>query len=166
MRTASGERASPAPAPRGAAVVLYDGVCALCNGTVRFTLARDRDRRFRFAPLQGPFAHRVLARHGHDAGDLDTMCLLVDCDEPTERLLVRSEAVVYLLGTLGGVWKLLARLAALVPRALRDRAYGLVVRDRYRWFGRYDVCPVPDPEARDRFIDLASPLLRGEGGVR
>jgi predicted DCC family thiol-disulfide oxidoreductase YuxK len=144
MQTAAGEAGSVSPLPRGAAIVLYDGVCALCNGAVRFTLARDHDR---------PCAREALARHGEKASDLDTMYVLADCGEPAERLLARSEGVLYLLHALGGGWRNLARLASLLPRRLRDRLYGFVVRRRYRWFGKYDACPLPHPELRDRFID-------------
>jgi predicted DCC family thiol-disulfide oxidoreductase YuxK len=142
------------PAANGAPVVLYDGVCALCNGTVRFVLRRDPEGRFRFAPLQGSFARQALKRHGKEAGDLDTMYVLVDCGTPSERLLARSDGILFLLCSLGGVWKILAASGAVVPRVVRDRIYGFVVRRRYRWFGKYDTCPLPDASVRQRFLDL------------
>ena len=131
------------------AVILYDGICAFCNGVVRFVLQRDPQERFRFAPLQSDYAAAALARHGRDARDLDTVGLVLDAGTAGERLLVRSDAAVAIFRRLGGAWSLLAGLR-LVPRPLRDAAYDAFVRRRYRWSGRYDACPIPSPELRAR----------------
>lgn len=132
------------------AVILYDGVCGLCDRTVRFVLARDPDgTRFRFAALQSDFAAAALARHGRDARDLDTVCLL-----DGERLSIKSDAVLDILARLGGIWRL-AAVARLLPRRLRDAAYSWLARRRYRWFGRFEQCAVPPPALRQRFVDLA-----------
>jgi len=130
-------------------VIFYDGVCGLCDRTVRFVLARDSARRFRFAALQSDYAAAALAAHGRDARDLDTVCVL-----DGERLHIKSDAVLAILERLGGVWRL-ASLARLLPRALRDLGYDWVVRNRYRWFGRFDQCALPPPELRDRFLSAA-----------
>jgi predicted DCC family thiol-disulfide oxidoreductase YuxK len=140
------------PAARGRVIVLYDGVCALCNGSVRFLLPRDRQDRFRFAPLQGTFARRALARHGKDARDLNTLGVIADYQEPTEHLLTRAAAVLYLLSVVGGVWRLSA-VARILPMAVLDRVYDFIVAHRYRWFGRYNACPLPPPEQRRKFVD-------------
>ena len=148
-------RAAEAPADsaaRGGPVLFYDGVCGFCDRAVQFILRHDRRERFRFAALQGEFAGRVLSRYGHDPRDLDTMYVLLDAGTPRERLLARSDGIVAVLDELGGAWKLLA-LIRFLPRALRDRAYAVLVRNRYRWFGRYDQCPLPPARVRDRFID-------------
>jgi predicted DCC family thiol-disulfide oxidoreductase YuxK len=137
---------------RGASIVLYDGVCAMCNGAVRFTLERDRTGRFLFAALQDPFSREVLARHGRNADDLDTMGVVIDHALPSERVLVTSRALIHVLNEMGGLWKLLAALLDVVPTRSLDRAYGLLVRNRYRFFGRYDTCPLPSPEDRARFV--------------
>jgi predicted DCC family thiol-disulfide oxidoreductase YuxK len=133
-------------------ILFYDGVCAFCNNAVQFILRHDAAGRFRFAALQSEYARRVLGRHGRDARDLDTLYLLLDAGTPRERLLAKSDAVVAILQELGGAWKMLA-LARLLPRSVRDRAYGVLVRHRYAWFGRYDQCPLPPPRVRERFID-------------
>jgi predicted DCC family thiol-disulfide oxidoreductase YuxK len=133
-------------------ILFYDGVCGLCNRAVQFVLRHDRAGRFRFAPLQSDLAHRILARHQRDARDLDTMSLLVDAGTRRERLLSKSDGVLAVLDELGGGWKLMT-LARVLPRALRDRGYDFIVRRRYRWFGRYDQCPIPSPDQRERFID-------------
>ena len=93
------------------AVILYDGVCGFCNRTVRFVLQRDRDARFRFAPLQSAYAEKVLARHGRDAQDLDTVSLVLNPDSATERVHVKSDAVCAIFDRLGGVWRIAALTA-------------------------------------------------------
>ena len=134
-------------------ILFYDGVCGFCDRAVQFVLRQDTEQRFRFAALQSPFAHAVLARHGRNADAFDTMYLLLDAGTPRERLLSRSDGIMALLRELGGGWKVLAALAGLLPRALRDRAYDGFARNRYRWFGRYDQCMLPPPGARPRFLD-------------
>jgi predicted DCC family thiol-disulfide oxidoreductase YuxK len=135
------------------AIILYDGVCGLCNGFVAFVWPRDRERRFRFAPLQGATARTILARHGRDATALDTVFVVVDPDGPSERLLDRAAAGLYVLAALGGGWRLLSRLLGRLPLPLLDGAYRLLARNRYRLFGRLDACPIPGPEHRGRFIE-------------
>jgi predicted DCC family thiol-disulfide oxidoreductase YuxK len=147
---------SVASAPDAGPILFYDGVCGLCDRTVQFVLRHDRDGRFRFAALQSARAHRILARHGRDPSRLDTMYLLVNPGGPTERLLDRSDGIVRVLEQLGGVWRLSAA-ARVVPRFVRDRAYDLVARNRYRWFGRYDRCVLPPPNMRARFLDDGEP---------
>jgi predicted DCC family thiol-disulfide oxidoreductase YuxK len=133
-------------------VVLYDGVCGLCNRVNDFVLKRDPKGLFRFASLQSPFAREALARHEKEPSDLDTVYVVANRGTPEETLLSKSRAALFVLRTLGGVWSI-ARLLEIVPRALLDRAYDLVARHRYRVFGRYDACPIPRPEHRQRFIE-------------
>jgi len=144
---------SAAPDPPRNPVVLYDGVCALCNRFVRFVLARDRAGVFRFASLQSDLARATLLRHGQNPDALSTLVLVLDSGRPSERLLDKSSAAAFVLSQLTGVWKGLGRVLLLVPEPLRNAAYDLVARMRYRTFGRYDVCPVPPPAVRDRFLD-------------
>ena len=142
--------------PRGATadgpIILYDGVCGLCNRLTRFVLARDRPGRFRFAALQSAFASEILARHGRDPRDLDTLYLVIAHGRPEERLLQKSDAALWILRELGGPWRAAGALRV-VPRWVRDLGYDLVARIRYRLFGRYDSCPLPEPRHRARFLD-------------
>ena len=137
-------------------VLLYDGVCALCNGTVRFLVARDRHRRFRYAALQSDFARAALAPYGEDVTELSTVFLLQHYGRPEQRCLKRSRAVLAAMKRLGGGWGFLARVSSLLPTFLLDAGYRMVARSRYRRFGRYDACPLPPPEHRDLFIDGAA----------
>ncbi len=139
-------------------ILLYDGVCGLCNRLVRFVLRRDPAGVFRFAALQSPLAGRILARHGLDARDLNTLFVVVNAEHPDESLLPRSDAVIFILLRLGeatrGFWPITGFLLQLVPRVIRDWGYGVIARRRYRMFGRYDACPLPTEETRSRFLDL------------
>jgi predicted DCC family thiol-disulfide oxidoreductase YuxK len=155
-------------------ILLYDGICGLCNRFVQFVLQRDLDGMFRFAALQSPLAARILARHRSDYGsqppDLATVYVVVDYDLPEEKLFARSDAVIFVLKQLAAaaepklpkprlaksrpkLWRFTAFLLGLVPRPLRDFAYNVMARYRYRIFGRYDSCPLPTPDARARFLD-------------
>jgi predicted DCC family thiol-disulfide oxidoreductase YuxK len=137
----------------GRALLLYDGVCALCNGVVQFLIERDRLDRFRFAPLQSSLGREVLARFDiHNFPD--GVMLLTDALTPAEHLYQRSDAVAAALQQLGGMWRLVGQALRLLPRALRDWGYGIVARFRYRVFGRYETCPIPPPEQRDRLLGV------------
>ena len=135
-------------------ILLYDGVCGLCNRLVQFSLKRDASHRLRFASLQSDFAARILQRHGLNPRDLDTVYLVEDCGRPEERLWARSDAVNSVLRQIGGPWTVAAALLRTVPRWLRDWAYKIVARNRYRVFGRSDSCILPEAKYRDRFLDV------------
>jgi predicted DCC family thiol-disulfide oxidoreductase YuxK len=114
-------------------------------------LKHDKRDYFRFAALQSDLASTTLRRHNRDSHDLDTVYVVVDYQQPAERLLARSDAILFLLKHLGGVWKLLA-IGKILPRTIRDGLYGLVARNRYRVFGKYEACLLPDPQHRGRFL--------------
>jgi predicted DCC family thiol-disulfide oxidoreductase YuxK len=140
----------------GRALLLYDGVCALCNGVVQFLMKRDRLDRFCYAPLQSSLGREVLARFDIHAFP-DGVMLLTDALTPAERLYHRSDAVaaaLELLGASSGMWRVVGRVLRLVPRPLREWGYGIVARFRYRLFGRYDSCPLPPPEQRGRLLGV------------
>jgi predicted DCC family thiol-disulfide oxidoreductase YuxK len=126
-------------------VIYFDGYCGLCNGFVDFVLARDRSRRFRFAPLQGTTA---TARFG-DPGDVDPTTILLEDGGVVHE---RSTAALRIISQLGGPWSLLA-VFRLVPRFIRDAVYDWVARNRYGWFGKRDTCRLPSPEERAVFLD-------------
>lgn len=134
-------------------IILYDGVCGLCNRLVQFLLKHDKHARLRFASLQSDFAARVLQRHGVDPKDLDTMHVIENYEQPDERVLQRSDAILRAGRELGSFWSVLAAAGRVVPRALRDPFYRFVARNRYRVFGKYDTCMLPEPSQRSRFLD-------------
>ena len=145
------ERTGGMPSP-SQTLVLYDGVCGLCNRLVSFLLRHDRRDQFRFAPLQSDFAQALLRRYNLDPNDFDTVVVLADFQRPVERALTRSEAALWAIGGLGGIWRLFA-VAKLVPFSLREGLYRFIAQRRYRIFGKYDQCPLPRPEDRDKFLD-------------
>jgi predicted DCC family thiol-disulfide oxidoreductase YuxK len=132
-------------------VLLYDGLCGFCDGTVQFILRHDRKKTLRFATLQGDYARGVIDRHPELAG-VDSLILVERDPAGGERVHVRSNGALGVARYLGGAWHL-ARATAIVPRVIRDLAYDGFARIRYRVFGRYNSCPIPTPEQRARFID-------------
>lgn len=134
-------------------IVLYDGVCGLCNHLVQFILKRDNKDRFRFASLQSDFAQTLMLKHGVDPHDLDTVYVVRDHLQANEALLARSDAILYMLSELGGVWKI-AVVGRVMPRGLRDALYKIVARNRYRVFGKHESCMLPEPKYRARFLDV------------
>ena len=134
-------------------VLLFDGVCGLCNRMVQFVLQHDSERKFRFASLQSVFATRLLGKKGVDASDLNSFYIVV-FQEEREVLLKRSEAVLYVMEKLPGAWPAVACLLRLVPRTLRDWGYRVIARNRYQLFGKYDTCPLPSESDRERFIEV------------
>jgi predicted DCC family thiol-disulfide oxidoreductase YuxK len=132
-------------------LVLYDGVCGLCNWLVAFLIRHDRRDQFRFAPLQSEFAQTLLHRYALNSADFDTVVVLAEFRQDSERALTRSDAALWAIGQLGGVWKLLM-VAKLIPRRLREALYSFIARRRYRIFGKYDQCPLPQPEDRHKFV--------------
>jgi|SRR5579863_1971925 len=136
------------------AILLYDGVCGLCNRLNQFVLRRDPGGIFRFASLQSALAARILARHGKDPADLDTLYAVINPDQPDEVLLARSDAAIFVLKQLGAFWRFFGSLLQVMPRFLRDRGYRMLARNRYRIFGRFETCMLPAPENRDRFLDV------------
>jgi predicted DCC family thiol-disulfide oxidoreductase YuxK len=141
------------PLPESNPIVLYDGVCGLCNHLVQFLLKHDTDDHFRFASLQSEFANNLLRRHGADPHDLDTVYVVKDYGQPDQSLLVRSDAVLYMLAQLGGLWKL-AGVGRVLPKAFRDAVYKIVARNRYRVFGKHESCMLPEPKHRHQFLDV------------
>lgn len=133
-------------------LVLFDGVCALCDGSVRFLLRADRRGRLRFATLQGTAAAQVRARHEDFAREMTSVVLVEDFGAPGERIHLRSDATLRILAGLGGAWRM-AVVLRVVPRGLRDAVYDWVARHRYRWFGRRESCRVPAEGERSRFLE-------------
>jgi predicted DCC family thiol-disulfide oxidoreductase YuxK len=132
-------------------IVLYDGVCGLCDRGVQFLLKRDRQDHLRFASLQSGFAAALLGKHGIDSRELDTVYVVVDYGLATESLLERADAVLFLGRRIGGVWNVV-RLLQILPRWARDRSYNLVARHRYRVFGKYESCRLLDERQRHKFL--------------
>ena len=127
-------------------VVLFDGVCNFCNGAVQFIIRHDPQAVFRFAAYQSSAGNELALRHGIDPVTLETFAIIVN-----DQAFVRSDAAIATAAQMGGLWRL-AVVFKLVPRFLRDAVYGVIARNRYRWFGRRESCMVPDADVRRRFL--------------
>ena len=148
----AGSRAQAPIATGGRHLVLYDGVCGLCNRLLQFVLAHDRREVFRFASLQSAVGQAVVARGGGDPLAVSTFYVVADYQTPDARMFARSGAVLFVAGEVGWPWTA-ARVLGVVPKTILDRAYDFVARRRYRVFGRVERCLVARPEYRRRFVD-------------
>ncbi|HXV59748.1 MAG TPA: DCC1-like thiol-disulfide oxidoreductase family protein [Vicinamibacteria bacterium] len=133
-------------------VVLFDGVCVLCDRSMRFLLAKDDGEVLSFAPLQGETARQILARHPKADRSLATVLYAREVDTENEMVYERSDAALMILRDLGGIWRALSWLRW-IPRAIRDGIYGVIARNRYRWFGKLDACQLPGSDESHRFLD-------------
>ncbi|MDZ4700677.1 MAG: DCC1-like thiol-disulfide oxidoreductase family protein [Rhodothermales bacterium] len=131
----------------GHALVLFDGVCNLCNGSVHFVIDRDPESYFRFAALQSEAAKPALAQCGRDAGVLDSIVLIEE-----GQCYTRSSAALRIARRLSGGWPVVYA-GIIIPRVLRDAIYDFIARNRYRWFGRTEACRIPTLDLRARFLD-------------
>jgi predicted DCC family thiol-disulfide oxidoreductase YuxK len=137
---------------RGEHLILYDGVCGLCNRLNRFVLRRDTRAVFDFASLQSPTARSVLPRLGGNAENLDTVYVVVNYRSESPALLSKAGAVSFVMKTLGICGPLLWAFRVL-PDGLLNLGYDLIARNRYRVFGKSETCIMPSAEFRQRFVD-------------
>jgi predicted DCC family thiol-disulfide oxidoreductase YuxK len=135
----------------GKHLILFDGVCGLCNGMVRFILPRDRKDRFRFAPLQSGAARAALRPFGRAPDSVDTVYVIENFNGRASRVLDRDRAAIFVLERLGFPW-VLAWVFNVVPRFLRRPVYTFVARRRYKWFGKFDTIPMRPEEYKHKFM--------------
>jgi predicted DCC family thiol-disulfide oxidoreductase YuxK len=127
------------------AIVLFDGVCNFCNGTVNFIIARDDAGYFKFAPMQSEIGQELRAKCGV-SDEVDSIILIED-----DTAYIYSSAALRIARRLGGMWPAVYGLM-IIPKPIRDFFYKVFARNRYRLFGKKDVCMVPTPEVRERFL--------------
>ncbi|MFZ1685469.1 MAG: DCC1-like thiol-disulfide oxidoreductase family protein [Candidatus Zixiibacteriota bacterium] len=133
-------------------LILYDGVCGLCNRLVRIVLKYDRAGCFNFLSLQSPKSADLLDKYGRNPVNLDTVYVIVDYSLPSENLRERHGAIIFICSKLGGIWGMLS-WSRVLPNWLVRPLYDFIARSRYSVFGRLGSCPLPDPSVRDRFLD-------------
>lgn len=127
-------------------VLLFDGVCNLCTGIVKFIIKNDKKEVFRFAALQSQSGQALLKKLNLPATDFDTFVLIIG-----DQYYTKSTAVLHVLKALGGLWEVLY-VYIVFPESMRDFIYDVVARTRYRIFGKKETCLVPSPEIKDRFL--------------
>jgi predicted DCC family thiol-disulfide oxidoreductase YuxK len=130
-------------------VLLFDGVCNLCNRTVQFVIRHDKKQLFRFASLQSPTGQEALQLLATEKGmSPDSVVLYYQ-----GRFYIKSTAALRVAWLLGGFWRL-AEIFRLLPRFIRDAVYDWIARNRYKWFGKKDACMLPSPGLKERFLDI------------
>lgn len=132
--------------PAGKSVLLFDGICVLCNHTVPFVVKHDRHKKILMAALQSEAGQQLLLKYGLPLENFKTFVFIENSVAYT-----RSTAALKFFRALGGFYKILYAFM-IIPRPLRDWVYDLVSKNRYHWFGRRDICLVPTPEIQDRFL--------------
>jgi predicted DCC family thiol-disulfide oxidoreductase YuxK len=130
----------------GEAILLFDGVCTLCNRSVQFVLRHDKKKHFKFAPLQSTIAQQLLVNAAVQ-DNLSTVVLLYQ-----NKVYTESSAVLKVLWLLPRGWKILYYLGILIPRFIRDALYRVVAKNRYTMFGQSSTCMVPDKQTQERFL--------------
>ena len=129
-------------------IVLFDGICNLCNSSVQFIIKRDTEDIFRFASLQGEVGQKLISERAIDISKVDSIILI----EPTVAYYTKSDAALKIGQHLKG-YRTISTVLNLIPSALRNIVYDFVARNRYKWYGKRDECMVPTPELRAKFLD-------------
>jgi len=137
----------------GSHLILYDGVCGLCNRLNAFVLKHDRKAHFRFASLQSAKVQSLLRQYCRNPDDLDTFYVIANYDSGSSLLFERARAGLFVLKTLGGPWRW-AGILGVLPDSLLNLGYDCLARSRYRIFGKYEQCMLPSAADRERFIDV------------
>ena len=128
-------------------VILFDGVCNLCNASVQYVIKHDPQRIFRFASLQSPRAQKILSGHNPSLSDYSSFVLFTD-----NKIYIRSTAALMVAKRLNSIAKLLYPLIIL-PKFIRDTVYNIIAKNRYKWFGKKQACWLPTPELKNLFLD-------------
>jgi predicted DCC family thiol-disulfide oxidoreductase YuxK len=128
-------------------IILFDGVCNLCNGFVNFLIVRDKQNKFQFGSLQSQKVQELLKRYHYSTNDISTVLLIEN-----NKLYSKSTAVLKILRQMDGGWPLMYGFIIL-PKLFRDFFYQLIAKNRYKLFGRKDACMIPTPELKAKFVE-------------
>lgn len=129
-------------------LILFDGVCNLCNRSVQYIIKRDKKDEFRYASLQSEIGRKLVAERKIDTSEVDSIILI----DPGVAYYVKSDAAIEIAKAIGGYWTVFT-VFQWVPTRLRNIVYDLVAKYRYRWFGKMDQCMIPTPELKSKFLD-------------
>lgn len=127
-------------------IILFDGVCNLCNGAVTFVIKRDPKDHFRFAALQSDIGQALVAEHGIDTSKVDSIILIEN-----NRVYSKSTAALRIAKYMSGAYPLLYGFM-IIPNFIRNWVYDFVARNRYKWYGKKDACMIPTPELKAKFL--------------
>jgi predicted DCC family thiol-disulfide oxidoreductase YuxK len=128
-------------------IILFDGVCNLCNGAVQFIIKNDDKGKFKFASLQSDFGQQILSKNNLPTSDFNSFVFFEN-----DKIFMKSTAALKVLKGLGGKWKMLY-VFIIVPKFIRDIAYDFIAKRRYSIWGKIESCMMPTPELKSRFLD-------------
>ena len=134
--------------PKNKKIVLFDGVCNLCNNSINYVIDKDKNDVFRFVSLQSDLGKTIKKHIGYTKEDLDTVILYI----PKEAYYLKSTAAIKIINEFGGIWKLM-NIFSLIPSPLRDLVYNYIAKNRYKWYGKEDACRIPTPELKAKFLE-------------
>lgn len=132
----------------GKKIILFDGVCNLCNGFVQFVIKRDKNDVFRYASLQSEIGRKLISERNIESEKLDSVILI----DPGVAYFVKSDAALQIGHHLKG-YRTISKILNLIPNGLRNIVYDIIARYRYAWFGKKDACMIPTPELKAKFLD-------------
>ncbi|MEW7291999.1 thiol-disulfide oxidoreductase DCC family protein [Aquimarina sp. 2304DJ70-9] len=132
----------------GKKIILFDGVCNLCNSAINFVIKRDKKDIFRYASLQSEVGKKMIAERSIDTSKIDSILLI----DPSVAYYHKSTAALQIAKQLSGIYPLLS-VFFILPRFLRDWIYDIIAKNRYTWFGKKETCMIPTPELKALFID-------------
>jgi predicted DCC family thiol-disulfide oxidoreductase YuxK len=130
-------------------IVLFDGVCNLCNGAVVYIIKRDKKDVFRSAALQSDIGQKLIKERNIDTSKIDSIILI----EPGIAYYTKSSAAIKIMNEFGGLWKIMNVFNYLLPTSLQDIIYDFIAKNRYKWFGKKESCMIPTPELKAKFLD-------------
>lgn len=128
-------------------IILFDGVCNLCNSAVTFVIQRDPKNRFMFAPLQSKSGERLVKQYHIDTASVDSIILIKN-----NTAYAKSTAALRIAQSLSGAWPVFS-IFLIIPRFIRNWVYDYIAKNRYKWYGKKDACMIPTPELRDKFLE-------------
>ena len=127
-------------------ILLFDGVCNLCNSAVQFVIKRDKKKKFLYTSLQSKTGQKLLLKYGLNLSDFDSFILIEN-----KKYFTKSTAALKIAKGLGGIWSMLY-IFIIIPKFSRNAIYDFIAQNRYKWFGKRDECMLPSPEFKDRFL--------------
>ncbi|MBS3739686.1 thiol-disulfide oxidoreductase DCC family protein [Mesohalobacter halotolerans] len=135
--------------PKGKHILLFDGVCNFCNDSVRFIMKRDKKDLYRYASLQSELGQKLTQERDINTDEVDSIILI----QPGEAYYIKSDAALEIAKNMSGLYPVLS-IFLFLPRGLRDFFYDLIAKNRYKWFGKKEACPMPSPEEQSKFLEV------------
>ncbi|NDI98766.1 thiol-disulfide oxidoreductase DCC family protein [Flavobacterium sp. LaA7.5] len=133
--------------PKDKKIILFDGVCNLCDSTVQYLIKRDNKDVFRFVALQSEIGKQIIEHIGIDTTETDSIILY----EPEKAYYYKAEAAIKIASALGGIYKLM-NIFNILPKGLNNKVYDYVAKNRYKWYGKKEECMIPTPEMKAKFL--------------